>query len=516
MAKKSVLIVSLIGLVFFSLAGIVLAQTQEPVEQWVAKYQYSDGDSAACCVASDGSDNVYVTGGSCGDYATVKYDSNGIEQWARRYDGPGNRWNSASAIAVDGLGNVYVTGYSGDKIISNPDVIGPIQRVEREYATIKYDTNGNQLWVARYNGLDNSRDEPSAMAVDVSGNVYVTGYSDNGSDTDKDYATIKYDSNGFEQWVRRYDGKYDTNDYASALAVDGFGNVYVTGTSDNDGVTIKYDSNGNQLWVTIYEGGSANDIALDVSRNVYVTGTRTSQDIVEYHDWRGNISWERRSEYATIKYDIDGNQLWVAKYSGSENSINRATAVVVDWLGNAYVTGASKSLGNGYYDYATVKYDRNGNQLWAASYESGSVSDIAVDSSGNVYVTGERRGDYATVKYDTNGNYLWVAKDGSGMSDDVPNAIAVDRAGNVYITGWSQGIITRVDDYGNNIVIGYNPTVYTTIKYSQPAPPTPAPQTRQPTPSWNILVIIAIILLTIAAIVALVLILRRRPTSDRG
>src|SRR6516165_2480766 len=113
-------------------------------------------------IAVDASGNVYVTGYSGGsdsgnDFATIKYNSAGQEQWVARYNGPSNADDYGNAIAIDGSGDVYVTGSSVDSVNGF------------DYATVKYDNSGQQQWVARYNGPGNEDDEPYAMAVDSSG-----------------------------------------------------------------------------------------------------------------------------------------------------------------------------------------------------------------------------------------------------------------------------------------------------------------------------------------------------------
>jgi beta-propeller repeat-containing protein len=203
-------------------------------EAWVASYNgpgnYVD---QAAATAVDDSGNVYVTGGSYGsdgssDYATIKYNAAGQEEWIARYNGPAEGNDIAAAIAVDGSGNVYLTGSSVDPG-GSPD-----------YATIKYSSNGQEQWIARYNGPDAFFDEATAIAVDSSGNVYVTGSSYD-SDSASDYATIKYDSAGQEQWVSRYDAPGQSFDDPSAIAIDDSGAVYVTGASSvADGVAPDY------------------------------------------------------------------------------------------------------------------------------------------------------------------------------------------------------------------------------------------------------------------------------------
>ena len=80
-----------------------------------------------------------------------------------------------------------------------------------DYETIKYDPNGNHEWIAFYNGPADSVDIPYAIALDDLGNVYVTGWSCGSGTGYPDYATVKYDTNGNEKWVARYNGP--ANDY---------------------------------------------------------------------------------------------------------------------------------------------------------------------------------------------------------------------------------------------------------------------------------------------------------------
>jgi hypothetical protein len=129
-----------------------------------------------------------VTGESGGfsfserDYATVKYGPSCNEQWVARYAGPGNGWDSAYAVAVDSSGKVYVTGEVDTFLGSGTSY---------DYATLAYDTAGNQLWLARYDGPIHSSEGAADIAVDGQGKVYVTGWS-YGAGTYSDFVTIKY------------------------------------------------------------------------------------------------------------------------------------------------------------------------------------------------------------------------------------------------------------------------------------------------------------------------------------
>ena len=438
-------------------------------EAWVARYNGPGNDvDEVEDIDVDDAGNVYLTGYSAGsdgvlDYGTVKYDSAGQQQWVARYNGPGNYHDIAIAIAVDNSGNVYVTGES----------VGSGSGFD--YATIKYNSAGQQQWVARYNGPGNDGDEAAAIAVDDAGNVYVTGNSI-GSGTGVDYATIKYNSLGQEQWVARYNGPGNGNDYPMAIDLDASGNVYVTGHSFGSGsgydyATIKYNSAGQQQWVASYNGpgngvDEAADIAVAASGNVYVTG--------------GSMGSDTSVDCATIKYNSAGQEQWVARYNGPANLADFAEALALDDLENVYVTGTSTPEA-GRHEYVTIRYNPAGQEQWVARYSGTGAGDngadeIALDGSGNVYVTGASFGfgsgyDYATVKYNSIGQEQWAARyNGPASGDDFATGIAVDSSNNVYVTGRSTGLGTGFD--------------YATVKYEQGATPTPTPTaTLTPTPT---------------------------------
>ena len=410
-------------------------------QAWVQRFSGPrNADDEAIAIAVDGSNNVIVTGYSIGSgssyYATIKYSCAGLPLWTNLYSGSGNGDNYAQSIAVDRSNNVIVTGYATNGTNGY------------DYATIKYSSDGVPLWTNLYNGQANSDDYAQAVAVDGSNNVIVTGFS-TGEGGGYDYATIKYSGEGVPLWTNLYNGPENGDDEATAVAVDGSNNVIVTGSSTgSEGssgyATIEYSSAGIPLWTNLYNGladgrSEANAVVVDGSNNVIVTG----------ESWGGASSYD----YVTIQYSAAGAPLWTNYYNGPGNDWDLANALAVDRSNNVIVTGFS--IGDGSSpDYATIKYSSEGVPLWTNRYNGPAnntdfASALALDRNDNVIVTGYSlgsgtAGDYATIKYSSAGIPLWTNRyNGPGNSADAAGAVAVDGNNNVIVTGRS------VDSGGN-------------------------------------------------------------------
>ncbi|TET24017.1 MAG: T9SS type A sorting domain-containing protein [Candidatus Stahlbacteria bacterium] len=420
-----------VALVLILSAGL----TAQVNEEWTLRrnYRYDDVPHA---IAVNDSGNVYVTGsskvsGGWYDIYTFKINASGSLRWTEDYDGPKGWDDEGYGVAVDDSGNVYVAGYAYN-VHYNPDGV-----------LIKYNAAGSRRWVKFLGGYSGKLYD---VVVDDSNYIYVAGYSSTYVYYEtRDIFVAKYNTHGTLQWKREYDGPANNRDEAYDLTLDDEGNIYVTGITYNDYATLKYSPDGTLQWASVCAPGYVStEVAVDGGHNVYVTG----------------ITSGSYANYFTVKYDSVGTEQWTASYSGFGSNLDSATAIGVDQAGNVYVTG--KSVGEGTnFDYATVKYNTEGEEQWVARYNGEGNAwdyayDLAVDNSGRIYVTGysyhsrDESYNYVTLKYNPSGSQLWSASyNGPTLyASDVARAIAVDDDKNVYVTGESH------DDY-------------LTIKYSQ-------------------------------------------------
>ncbi len=352
------------------------------------------------------------------DVFIAKYDTNGNVLWAK--SAGGTSLDYVYDIATDASGNVYITGtFWSPTITFGLTTLSNAGRCDIFIA--KYDANGNVLWAKSIGGAD--YDEGCSIATDGSGNVYVTGYFCSPSITFDPYTLtnaggvnifiVKYDANGNVLWAKSAGGPgYDK---ANGIATDPKGNVYITGgfesqfisfgsitltnSGDGDIFIAKYDANGNVLWAKSAGGpgyDKANGIATDPKGNVYITGSFISPSITFGSTTLYNVG---REDIFIAKYDANGNLLW-AKSAGGE-FVDWGSDVAIDPSGNVYVVGAfdgyipSRPIPAVYVvytDFYLVKYNSNGNVLLSiiAGEKEGwdSGEGIAIDGSGNVYVTG--------------------------------------------------------------------------------------------------------------------------------
>ena len=393
-------------------------------------------DDVPKAMAVDQIGNVYVTGASGGatyqdlDYLTVKYAPDGKREWTSRYDGSYLNYDCPSGISVDSLGNVTVSGISRGR---NDD--------DYDYVTIKHSSQGKTLWVRRYVrtaiGKKIKASYPPLIATDGNGNAILAGatWGPNGNDF-FDFLLVKYDEDGNLLWERKFHTAPERWDYATAVATDGEGNVYVAGSSREYqdaggfgalGVVVKYDKDGSFSWFRGFDIGIPRSLKADTGGNVSVGGTR-----------------------GIARLDANGVEIWCLPIA-STGYMDLGPA------GDTFVLGVVKN-GLAGFDFAITKFDQEGKIQWTRHYDSPfSLDDIpsgiVINGGGRIYVTGGSMSsdslldyDFVTVAYDDSGTELSAERyDGKGQGYDFPAAIVVDGLGRVTVTGASEGTGTALD-----------------------------------------------------------------------
>jgi hypothetical protein len=347
---------------------------------WRTNYGGSAGGSLgqANGVAVDAQGNVYAAGYvSVGFHSTVidalvvKFDANGVEQWARRYNGPGDGPDSWSNVVLDHAGNAYLSGYSYGSGI--------------DWVIQKYAPNGSLVWTRRHSGPGAFDDVISDIQFSPDGNLLVTGTTKNrGDSVTNDITTQKYNPDGAVIWTTTYTGTAVSDDLVFDMAVDGAGSVYLSGaiapTADPEGplhvpLTLRYDGSGNLLRA-VQEPASGNGmaIAIDPIGDVYVA---TESRLYKYD-----------STLTSIRSTPLAGNLWIAEMAVDSRSNVLIAATVFDPF--TFVR-----------DYYTTKLSSAGLTTWTHRFNgTGNRDDVvagaALDPADDFIVTGTSWGNYVS------------------------------------------------------------------------------------------------------------------------
>ncbi|PVY39049.1 outer membrane protein assembly factor BamB family protein [Pontibacter virosus] len=390
---------------------------------WNGPVSYTGTD-----VVVDEAGNTYVTGiisiefGEKYVYA-AKYAASGEMLWSTHYKDKREAY-SKNFISLDKEGDVYVATSKG--------LLLKLQA-----------TNGALVWQSQVREDSELQVDINALVLDDSGNIYVAGAEHKprvSFEMISSFLTIKFDAaSGSRLWEKRYGGN-SGYDHVKDLVLDGNGNLYVTGSvfgSDRtvQMATIKYNSaNGEERWIAIHHEGYPAAIAADGTGGIYVTGTKS---IV--------------NNFATIKYNAeDGKEAWVS-YFGTDGRRDVPEAIAVDNAGGVYVAGINQSDVNG-MQISVLKYNStDGSEIWAHRHEewiqSESGTRLMLDNKGSVYLAGNIRRTFVLASHNTeDGEVIWTKESDNllGLGSDFMMDFTLDAKNNLYLTGLNyQNATTR-------------------------------------------------------------------------
>ncbi len=406
--------------------------------------------------------------------------------WAKNAGGTKNDYSKSITTCLGG--NTAITGYfEAPSVTFGSNTLNSAGQTDIFIA--KYDASGNVLWAKSAGGT--LSDVAYSITSDSSGNLYITGKFQSStinfgsttlinSGTD-DIFVAKYDPNGNVLWAKKAGNT--GSEIANAISADSSGNVYITGYFGSPTVTfgsttltsvggtdcfvVKYDSNGNVLWAKSAGGTSGdigNTIFADNGGNIFVTGYYYSPSISIGSNSLAN-NGTNTADIFFVKYDGAGNVIWAKGYGGTDQDF--PYGAVSNATGNIYMAGTYKNVSitfgsttlsnSGSNDLFVVKYDMNGNVLWAkkaGAANDDEVTGIATDANDNAYITGYFESpailfgsfnltnvtnngtqyDIFFTQYDPNGNVPW-AKSIGGISSDYGYSLTVDPSNNLVVTG---------------------------------------------------------------------------------
>jgi hypothetical protein len=392
----------------------------------------------------------------------------------------GSHQDIGNGIAVDSSGNAYVVGTTGSTNFPTKNPIQASSGGSNDTFVTKLSASGNELVYSTFLG-GSGGEEGIGIAVDSSGNAYVAGSTSSTNFPTLNPIQASY-AGGGDVYVAKLNASGNALVYSTFLggsswddghgiAVDSSGNAYVTGLTystnfpmlnplqaSNGGLddvfVTKLNASGSALVYSTYLGGSHQDagiggIAVDSSGNAYVTGMTISTNFPTANPFQASRGGGTYDAFVT-KLNASGSELIYSTYlGGGYDDIGQGIAV--DSSGNAYVTGNTGSsdfpMANPLESCTSnrafvTKLNTSGSELVYSTCLGTYVGyGIAVDSSGNAYVTGLKSSSGASVafftKLNASGNELVYSTYLGGSGDEYAYGIAVDSSGNAYVTGFT-------------------------------------------------------------------------------
>ncbi len=422
-------------------------------------------------IVVNGSGNAYVTGWSMGDFPTTSGAfqtalDGGMDAFVAEISADGSALVYATylggsggaqgnGIALDGSGNAYVVGSAGANFPTTNGAYQPAYQSlysQLNAFVTKLNTSGSALVYSTYlggSGESNQGDVGTGVAVDGSGNAYVSGhtFSPNFPTTGGAYQTAlgvsgdifitKLNASGSNLIYSTLLGA-NGGGVCNGIAVDGSGNAYVTGWVDDidypitsgayqtdfggggiDAFLTEFNATGSSLVYSTYLGGSedtlGNGIAVDSSGNAYVTGY--TGEGFPTNSGAFQTAYGGNTDVFVVKLNPAGDgasDLIYSTYLGG-NGDDQGNAIAVDGLGDAYVTGFTNST-----DFPTTS------GAFQTSFQT-SAGDIHGNT--NAFMT----------ELNPSGSFLiyssYLGGSGDVYGGDLANGIALDGLGNVYVTG---------------------------------------------------------------------------------